>query len=171
MINDWDIQTIANWNKYRFPDNGIIRQRRKVEEEIGEFERASSKENKMEELADVYIAFAGYSRFSTIGKFVCRLFEQIPEFETILQPAINAKMKINNTRIFDKQMHHVDVPLADNTEDAVKPYGFVPEYVTVQKDFNVWKKDENGEDWHKEPQKDEFLALKDEYYKWDEKNE
>ena len=103
---DWDMQKIQNWNKYRFPKNTIVKQRRKVEEEIAEYYDADG-DNRLEELADVYIAFAGFSRFSKLGEFVCcKLFEQRNDFDK-LKKAIANKMQINITREFDKNMHHI----------------------------------------------------------------
>lgn len=104
---DWDMQKIQNWNKYRFPKNTIVKQRRKVEEEITEYNEAQSRSKKLEELADVYIAFAGFSRFSKLGEFVCcKLFEKLEDFDK-LKKAIDAKMQINIHREFDKNMHHI----------------------------------------------------------------
>lgn len=168
MNKNWDVEKIAKWNKYRFPLNNKTKQMRKIEEEIAEFGRATTRADKLEELADVYIAFAGLSRFTKIGEFVCRIFEGYEDFEE-LQNAVSEKMEINKRRKFDSNMHHVDpVALPEPKKDIRhKPESgvAVPEYVTIRKVFHYWKKDENG-NWQRVSEPYEFTVLKSDYYKW-----
>ena len=160
MYSDWDCERIANWNKYRFPLNRMTKQIRKIEEEIGEFNGACKRENRLEELADVYIACAGLSRFSTMGEFFCRIMEALPDFYELRQ-AINAKMAKNNQRTFDEDMHHIPEEKETPQEDSIKevPGMCHPEYVTVRKIFGYWKQDEQG-NWHRVQEPFEFQELK-----------
>lgn len=165
-VNYWDMEKIANWNKMRFPKNYLTLQRRKVESEIDEFNNAKTRKEKLEEMADVYISFAGLSRFSKIGEFVCRLFERMPDYE-LLQNAVNTKMAINITRRFDKNMHHLPpVVIPQSKLDGIHNPKCIPdlEYITVKKIFNYWKKDECG-NWHRVKEPYEFEVLKSEWYK------
>lgn len=104
--NEWNVVNIANWNRIKFPNNTEQAQYRKLKSEVREYKQAFTKQHKMEELADVYIALAGLSRFSEVGDVLCYMFEQTKDFEE-LKKAINNKMKINVARRFDKKMHHV----------------------------------------------------------------
>ena len=162
----WDKDTIAKWNIYRFPLNTKRKQLQKIEEEIAEFDKTMRKEDKLEELADVYIAFAGLSRFSKTGQFVCRLFEQMPDF-CVLQDAVSRKMEINNKRVFDKNMHHVDEmegdPEADEDGGSRGDGIAEPEYITVKKIFRNWHKGKDGK-WHVTEEPDEFEVMKN---KWE----
>ena len=106
ISNEWTVANIATWNKTRFPHNTEAGQYKKVKSEVREYKNAHSKEHKLEELADIYIALAGLSRFTEFGDVMCYVFEQTKEFEE-LKKAINNKMKINVTREFDEDMHHV----------------------------------------------------------------
>lgn len=163
----WDRETIAKWNLYRFPSNTELRQKRKVVGEIKEFHQAKDRDHKLEELADVYISFAGLSRFSVLGEFVCDLFEQLPDFEILLKPQINAKMIINNRRRFDRNMQHLinSEPKDYKSDTSSVGAGLVePEYITVKKSFNCWQKDEKGK-WNRVKEPDEFEVLKSEWYK------
>lgn len=159
--NYWDMQKIANWNKVRFQKNYITKQRRKVEEEISEFNKAYGKpKQRLEELADVYIAFAGLSRFSSIGAFVCKLFEKMPDYE-ILQKAVDNKMEINIRRKFNKNMHHITELETVEKQNILNED---EEYITVKKVFHNWKKGDDGR-WHIVDEPCEFEVLKSEYYK------
>lgn len=162
---DWDMQKIQNWNKYRFPLNKESKQLRKVEEEIGEYGMARCRKEKLEELADVYIAFAGLSRFTKIGKFVCKMFEGYEGFDE-LQDAINAKMAKNIRRKFDENMHHIEpLPVQKKTDrKSVDVSGIVePEYITITKDFNKWEKENNQ--WVRVPEPVEYTVVKERYEK------
>lgn len=105
-VNEWTVANIAVWNKIKFPDNTEWKQYRKVKEEVREYKDAVNKNDRLSELADVYIALAGLSRFSPLGGFVCNVFEQLEGFEK-LKKAVDAKMLKNIRRTFDKGMHHV----------------------------------------------------------------
>lgn len=106
QIGDWNVANIANWNKIRFPDNSEWKQYRKVKEEVREFKRAKGYNDRLEELADVYIALAGLSRFSAVGDFLCYVFTKMDGFEK-LQKAVTNKMNENVKRVFDRNMHHI----------------------------------------------------------------
>lgn len=160
MYNDWDSQRIANWNRYRFPCNRLLKQLKKVEEEISEFKGACKRDDRLEELADIYIACAGFGRFSPLGEFVCQVMEALPDvFE--LKQAVNAKMAKNNQRTFDEDMHHIPERKEEPHEDSIKevPGKSKPEYITVRKVFGYWKQDEKG-NWHRTEEPFEFKELK-----------
>ena len=107
MNNNWDMQKIANWNEFKFSMNNKFNQFEKTEEEAEEYYEATTKEEKSEEYADVYIAFAGLSRFSISAKLVCETIERLPEWADI-KKYVEAKMQINTMREFDENMHHKD---------------------------------------------------------------
>jgi hypothetical protein len=112
---NWNILNIATWNKITFPDNSKLKQLRKLESEITEWKEAIAKQHKLEELADIFIASAGLSRFSVLGGFICHLLQIIDANDAVIHPdkhislkdAIDCKMLINRERTFDKQMHHI----------------------------------------------------------------
>lgn len=112
---NWNVLNIATWNKTTFPDNNKAKQLRKLESEITEWKEAIAKQHKLEELADIFIASAGLSRFSNIGGFICRLLQIIdandatinPDKHISLKDAIDCKMIINRERVFDEKMHHI----------------------------------------------------------------
>jgi hypothetical protein len=163
-IKNWDRETITKWNKYRFPLNSQNKQIRKVEEEIAEFNREVKRDRKLEELADVYIAFAGLARFTSIGAFACKLFEQMPDF-SMLHDAVKAKMIVNNKRVFDKNMHHIeDMAINEDSDTTHAPSVENPEYIKITKKFHYWKQDERGK-WHRVSEPYTFTVIKSEYYK------
>ena len=141
-MSNWEREYITKWNCYRFPMNTRYKQMRKVESEIDEWKNALDKSHKLEELADVYISSAGLARFTTIGELICRLFEALPEFYD-LKRVIDAKMEVNDKRRFDKKMHHIELEEKEE-EKRVHPGVSQPEYITVQRTMNVWKKDDAG---------------------------
>ena len=112
-LRNWDILSIATWNKSKFPQNTIMKQFRKVAGEIGEWKEARTRQHRLEELADIYIASAGLTRFGTlgtIGSFICFLMQIIDGMgmETgTLKYAVNVKMRENVEREFDEQMQHI----------------------------------------------------------------
>ena len=164
--DDWDMQKIQNWNKYRFPLNTEKMQLRKVEEEIAEYKNARNRSERLEELADVYIASAGLSRFTTLGWFICnKLFAGYDNFDE-LQAAINAKMAKNIHRKFDENMHHIEpLPITKKTDrKSVDIAGIIePEYITITKDFNKWEKENNK--WVRVPEPVEYTVVKERYEK------
>lgn len=163
---DWDMQKIQNWNKYRFPLNTEKMQLRKVEEEIAEYKNARNRAERLEELADVYIASAGLSRFTTLGWFICnKLFAGYDNFDE-LQIVINAKMAKNIHRKFDENMHHIEpLPITKKTDrKSVDVAGIIePEYITITKDFNKWEKENNQ--WVRVPEPVEYTVVKERYNK------
>lgn len=164
MTKNWDQDKIRKWNMYRFPTNKTLDQIKKIEGEIKEFKTAVGYGNKQEELADVYIACAGLSRFSSLGSFVCDVFESMPDFYK-LQSIINLKMEINSLRKFDEDMHHIE---EEPEKDSIKVTGFDnPEYVNITKNFHYWKKGENGK-WRRVSEPFTFTVIKSDYYRYGE---
>ena len=116
MINfyNWTISNIATWNKITFPKFRFIDQLRKLAEEIDEWKKAKDSQHKLEELADVFIASAGLTRFDGMGKiigsFICYLLQIInaqSDMKDALKYAVNVKMKTNTERKFDEKGHHL----------------------------------------------------------------
>lgn len=114
---NWTSANIAVWNKITFPRNNSDKQRGKIASEILEFKEAKGEMAKLAELADVYIASAGLTRFGdnerVLGGFICWLLEQFDRLEKdkdkrlSLKDAVNAKMMVNRERMFDENMHHI----------------------------------------------------------------
>jgi hypothetical protein len=113
---NWTSANIATWNKVTFPDNNRIKQLTKLESEISEWKQAIARQHKLEELADIFIAAAGFSRFSSVGSFICYLLQILDANDAVINPskhlslkdAIDCKMIINRQRKFDEQMHHIE---------------------------------------------------------------
>ena len=111
-----DIDTeIVEWSIQTFPDLTIEKQRQKLSEELREWKQAEDKEEKIKELADVYIVSRILAdRFDCeIGKF---LAEKMLDEAYILNvsgfsDAVEAKMKKNKARVWEKvsdgTYHHV----------------------------------------------------------------
>lgn len=100
----WNKSSIAVWNKEKFRENTAFEQRVKCDKEAEEYFAAKSYPNRMEELADFYIANAGLGyRFGRgSGKLICQLIEDSPWWNEV-NKAIQAKMEINQTRTFVKK--------------------------------------------------------------------
>ena len=104
-------QSIADWNRIRFPDADLRSQLKKLYEELVEFNESGS----MEELADVFIANAAvryrfkYRVLAWFVKFTLRKAYVGREQE--LFDAIVKKMEKNKVRVFEKlpdgSWHHV----------------------------------------------------------------
>jgi hypothetical protein len=107
---NWNSANIATWNKARFPNNTGEKQRAKLAGEMIEFKQAVGREHKLEELADVFIASAGLTRFGghdkIIGAFICFILNAQDD-KGLLKYAVNKKMLKNIEREFDEQMHHI----------------------------------------------------------------
>ena len=154
----WNVANIENWNRVTFPDNTEQKQYKRVKGEWQEYVEAGTREEKLKELADVYIAFAGLSRFTGLGSFVCFIMSQISGFEE-LQRYVNEKMDLNTVRKWDEQMHHIE---EDETEEIEpKKKNKKPEKITVSKNFNQWVKD--GENWVCKNEVVTFTILKNEW--------
>lgn len=112
-LRHWDLLCIATWNKSKFPKNTATMQLRKLAGEIDEWKEAKTRKHRLEELADVYIASAGLTRFGIIGKigsFICFLMQVLDaqgEKQGELQYAVDVKMRENVERTFDENMQHV----------------------------------------------------------------
>lgn len=112
-LRHWDLLCIATWNKSKFPRNTTQGQLRKIVGEIKEWRDAVGSQHKLEELADVYIASAGLTRFGelgNIGSFICQILQVLDSqgMETgRLQYAVDVKMRENVEREFDENMQHV----------------------------------------------------------------
>ena len=106
----WNVLSIATWNKSKFRNNTATKQRRKLAGEIEEFREAMTGKDKLAELADVYIASAGLTRFGgssgVIGAFICDVLDRLDD-TGVLKNAVWSKMRINTEREFDENMHHI----------------------------------------------------------------
>lgn len=96
IFYEWNINTIANWNKKTFPVNNTRGQRIKCMLEAKEYLKAKSHADRIEELADFFIANAGLGgRFNDeSGLLVCELIKDLdywPEVNT----AVQKKMQVN----------------------------------------------------------------------------
>ena len=93
------VEDIVNWSKYVFPDLTKEKQTLKLHEEIGELERAKTEEEKMYEMADIFIvATILHKRFnSDLGKRFMRFYDL---FE--VEPFVEEKMKRNKERVWKK---------------------------------------------------------------------
>lgn len=111
------IGTIAEWHEKTFPDATLDGQITKFYEEWDEYFFAKTPEDKLKELADVFIVAFGISRFDLQeGLFYIsdawQLFVESPFGWGDLGPAIEKKMKINRERTWetttDGTYHHID---------------------------------------------------------------
>ena len=112
---NWTSANIATWNKTTFKNNTVNEQIRRVAEEIREWREAKTKQHKLEELADVFIASSGLTRFGgnigEIGSFMCYILQVMDsdgDKKGQLKNAVNSKMLINIERTFDERMHHIE---------------------------------------------------------------
>ena len=115
---DWNIDSIGKWNKKTFPQNTTRGQRIKCKHEAEEYFKASTHPERIDELADFYIANAGlYGRFSDeSGRLVCELIKDLfywPEVNT----AVQKKMQINLKRKWYKT-HHGEWRHVENDEKS-----------------------------------------------------
>ena len=100
----WTKTSIAVWNKEKLRENTTFEQRVKCDKEAAEYFTARGYSQRMEELADFYIANAGlgYRFGSAAGKLVCRLIEDSPWWREVNE-VIQQKMEINQNRTFVKK--------------------------------------------------------------------
>ena len=107
---NWNSANIAVWNKSRFPNNTGDKQLAKLAGEIIEFKQARGRDHKLEELADVFIASAGLTRFGgnygAVGGFICYVLNA-QDVKGVLKYAVSQKMLKNIERQFDENMHHI----------------------------------------------------------------
>ena len=102
-FNYWNEHTICRWNKKTFVDNTPRQQRRKCNIEAVEYYEATTKEEKIKELADVFIASAGAARRygDKYAQLVCDLMRKLSIWPEINQ-AVQKKMFINLERTWKK---------------------------------------------------------------------
>lgn len=109
-------EEIVEWSMQAFPDLTVEKQRQKLSEELREWKQAKDREEKIKELADVYIVSRILAnRFDCeIGKFFTK---KIQDEAYILDAnnfsdAVEAKMEKNKARkwekIADGTYHHKD---------------------------------------------------------------
>lgn len=92
---------IMKWNEETFPDATLAGQLAKLEEEFDEYYKATTPEEEMKELADVFIVLAGLRRWDsiigtrsekdTLYRMPLKLIEE-------LHQRIQGKMEINKER-------------------------------------------------------------------------
>jgi hypothetical protein len=99
----WNLRTIGLWNKATFPYETVRGQRLKCSSEAREYFNAKTYNERIEELADFYIANAGLDgRFNEDGgRLVCELMRDLPNWDEINE-AVQNKMEINLTRTWEK---------------------------------------------------------------------
>ena len=93
------VEDIVNWSKSSFPDLTKEKQTLKLHEEISELESAETEEEKMYEMADVFIvATILYKRFNCeLGKRFMRFYDMFQ-----VEPYVENIMKKNKSRIWKK---------------------------------------------------------------------
>jgi lipopolysaccharide/colanic/teichoic acid biosynthesis glycosyltransferase len=102
------IETIIQWHKETFPDTTLEEQWHKFELEMEEFDKAKSYDNKVKELADMFIATCGIARFSLSFSliFFSIIYKKLKHLESKQElnfdKAINDKMAINRKRKWHK---------------------------------------------------------------------
>ena len=103
----WIKSRIANWNKRTFPNQTPTMQARKVRAEATEYYQKGA--NKVEELADVYIAAASSAKLH--GDALSRLLCELIEDKAGVMEEVERKMDINKQRswtLYRGEWHHVD---------------------------------------------------------------
>ena len=108
----WTKATISRWNRKTFPSATTEEQRQKCRQEAREHLAAQTYEERVEELADYYIANGalGYRFGDECGKVNCRNIEDLPNWGTINE-AVQRKMDINVRRSWMKyhgEWRHID---------------------------------------------------------------
>lgn len=102
------IYSIIKWHTETFPEANLNGQIEKFLDEKVEFATASTKELRIEELADCFIVACGISRFNPVygSRFLGQVFDLFTEDQSFtiasLQDAIDAKMKVNRKRKWSK---------------------------------------------------------------------
>lgn len=93
------VEDIVNWSKSVFPDLTAEKQTLKLNEEMDELERAETQEEKMYEMADIFIvATILHKRFkSELGRRISSFYDL---FE--IEPYVEKKMKRNKERVWKK---------------------------------------------------------------------
>ncbi len=105
---------IVDWHEKTFPDILPEKQREKLKEEIAEFETATTLQEKLEELADVYIVNAGLSRFfpNETEKNLLQIEKDLKGLNltfSVLKEAVEKKLEKNKKRswhIASGEYHH-----------------------------------------------------------------
>lgn len=103
----WTIKRIADWNKKTFPNSTPAMQKRKLASEVIEYYQKGA--DKLEELADVYIAAA--SAYKLHGDAISRLLCELIEDKQAVMEEVDRKMNINKKRswtLFRGNWRHVD---------------------------------------------------------------
>lgn len=111
------IMSIAKWHEETFPDATLDGQITKYNEEYDEYFEAKTPEEKIKELADIFIVACGISRFDLqeglyyIGD-AWELFSDTPFGWDLLGGAIERKMEKNRKRVWNKvadgTYHHIN---------------------------------------------------------------
>lgn len=97
----WDEKTIGAWHKRTMPLTDVSEQRERASLEAKEYFQARLYPEKMEEMADFYIANAALAgRFNDAGGvLVCQLLQNNPYWNEINR-AVQCKMAVNMKRTF-----------------------------------------------------------------------
>lgn len=106
---------IVAWHLETFPDILPEKQKEKLEEEQQEFAIATTLQEKLEELADVYIVNAGLSRFypDDAKKHIIQIGKDLKSLNLtffVLKGAIEKKLEKNKKRawlIAGGEYHHI----------------------------------------------------------------
>ena len=103
-----DIDTeIVEWSIQAFPDLTVDKQREKLNEKLREFKECQTETEALNEAADIYIVCRILAdRFDCeIGKYFTETFlnDLTETCVKELKEAVEAKMKKNKTRVWEKQ--------------------------------------------------------------------
>lgn len=102
------IETIMQWHKETFPDATLEGQVDKFVDEQVECTNAKNADEKIDELADMFIVACGIGRFSQ-QDFICdiSLIKELMDQHNIscvrLEAAVNKKMEVNRQRKWGKR--------------------------------------------------------------------
>ena len=109
-------KTISDWSEQGFPVLEKQSQQSKLVEEVCEFINAKSDEEQIKELADIYIV-ASILRERFNDNIGFRFFQGLFKADMkAVYPAIDAKMKINRSRIWEFKngvYHHIKKEQSD----------------------------------------------------------
>lgn len=106
-MTQWSINKIAKWNSLTFPLSTPTMQKRKLASEVLEYYAKGA--NKIEELADVYIAAA--AGYKLHGDALSRLLCELIKDRAGVMEEVNRKMDINKNRswqLYRGEWRHVN---------------------------------------------------------------
>lgn len=96
------IETIMMWHRDTFPEATLDGQKKKFDEELGEFLNAKTVEEHYKELSDMFIVACGVARFSVRATSMFAIVEMNIKDDELFQAALDKKMELNRQRKWDK---------------------------------------------------------------------